>query len=285
MLPDGTTCQVLAGTVCYRNRCLPLRDWLPLMLQMKLWRRWRHTFKLIVANSNAVKRRLMAEGIEPVEVVWNSVPTQPQRSSLASPPTVAFAGRLVRAKGVDVLLQAFAQVVTQVPGARLLLIGEGPKREALSRLIADLQLSSQVSVLGHLLREEVERACAAAWMQAVPSRWAEPFGLVAAEAMMRGTAVVASDSGGLAEIVQDDRTGLLVPPGDAQALAQALVRLLQDRELAERMGSAGREVALACLSEAVYVDRLVQFYQGLCQKGGDACANRNEHSTISDPRT
>ena len=60
MLTDGTTCHVSAGVACYQNGCLPLRDWFPLMLQMKLWRRWREAFNLIVANSEAVKNRLVA---------------------------------------------------------------------------------------------------------------------------------------------------------------------------------------------------------------------------------
>src|SRR5207237_1732610 len=71
LLPDGNLCYSPPGTICYRTGCLPLRDWAPLMLQMKLWRRWRGVFDLVVANSEAVKRRLMAEGIEPVEVVLN----------------------------------------------------------------------------------------------------------------------------------------------------------------------------------------------------------------------
>jgi glycosyltransferase involved in cell wall biosynthesis len=265
MLPDGTACQRPAGAVCYRNHCLPLRDWLPLMLQMRLWRHWRHVFNLIVANSEAIKRRLVAEDIEPVEVVWNGVPIQPQRPPLTSPPTVAFAGRLVREKGVDVLLQAFAKVVTQIPEARLLLAGEGPEQEHLNRLLADLGLSSSVSTLGHLPRPELEQHFAAAWVQAVPSRWAEPFGIVAAEAMMRGTAVVASSSGGLVDIVRDGETGFRIPPDDASALAEALLRLVRDRELAEQMGRAGREVALAHFSEATFVDRFVELYQTLCQ--------------------
>jgi len=265
MLPDGTACQVPLGTICYHNDCLPLRDWLPLMLQMKLWRHWRSAFDLIVANSEAVKRRLVAEGITPVEVVWNGVPIRPARPPLSSPPTVAFAGRLVREKGTDVLVRAFAKVVIQIPEARLLLAGDGPERERLKRLIADLGLSSSVSMLGRLSQSEVERRTAVAWVQAVPSRWAEPFGLVAAEAMMRGTAVVASASGGLTESVRDGQTGFLVPPGDAEALTEASLHLLQDRELAEQMGWAGRETAMAHFSEATFVDRFVQLYQTLHQ--------------------
>ncbi|MCS6859687.1 MAG: glycosyltransferase family 4 protein [Abditibacteriales bacterium] len=228
-LPDGTPCRSQAGVVCYRQRCLPLRDWVPLMLQMKLWRRWRHAFNLIVATSHAVKRCLIAEDIQPVEVVWGGVAVQPPRPPLAFPPTVAFAARLVWEKGADVLLQAFAKVVKGIPEARLLIAGDGPERERLQSMITDWGLSAQVSLLGHLSRADVERHFATAWVQVVPSRWAEPFGLVAAEAMMRGTAVIASSSGGLAEIVRDGQTGFLVPPGNAAALAEALARLLRVR--------------------------------------------------------
>jgi glycosyltransferase involved in cell wall biosynthesis len=266
MLPEGTPCQVRYGTACYHNHCLPLRDWLPLMVQMKLWRQWSSTFDLTVANSEAVKRHLTAWGIEPVEVIWNGVPVQPPRPPLSVPPTVAFAGRLVREKGADVLLRAFARVIAQISDAQLLLIGEGPEREGLNRLIADLEISASVSVPGYMARQEMECRFSTAWVQAVPSRWAEPFGLVAAEAMMRGTAVVASASGGLAEIVRDGKTGFLVPPGDAEALTEALIRLLQDRELAEQMGKAGRKIALAHFSESTFVNRFVQLYETLCQK-------------------
>ena len=263
MLPDGRACQKRAGWVCYRSRCLPARDWLLLMLQMKLWRRWRHSFDLIVANSEAVRQRLTADGIESVEVMWNGVSVRPPRPALAWPPTVAFAGQMARTKGVDVLLSAFVRVVREIPEARLLLAGDGPEREALARLILQLGLSSSTSALGHLPHSELERHFAPAWVQAVPSRWAEPFGLVAAEAMMRGTAVVASNSGGLAEIVRDGRTGFLVPPGDSDRLAEALLRLLRDRELAEKMGRAGREVALSQFSEDCCVEGFLLSYERL----------------------
>jgi len=265
-LPDGNPCEVPAGTVCYHNRCLPLRDWLPLMLQMKLWRRWRNYFNLIVANSEAVKGRLVAEGIEPVEVVWPSIPTRPLRPPLSTPQTVAFAGRLVREKGVDVLIKAFANVAKQIPVSKLLIAGDGPEWKSLNMLISSLELTSNVNMLAHLSRPEVERLFDGAWVQVVPSRWAEPFGLVAAEAMMRGTAVVASAFGGLNEIVKDSKTGFLVPPGSVSALSEALLNILQDRDLAEQMGRAGREVATLHFNEEKYVDRLVQLYQFLCLK-------------------
>ena len=84
------------------------------------------------------------------------------------------------------LLRAFAEVLRQVPKARLLLAGDGPERLSLERLISDAGISANVSLLGHLPRAEVERYFASAWVQVVPSRFAEAFGLVAVDAMMRG---------------------------------------------------------------------------------------------------
>lgn len=99
ILPNGTACQVKMGMPCYQNHCLPLWDWLPLMLQMKLWQRWSSAFNLFVAPSQAVKQHLIEAGINSVEIVWHGTPIQPQRPPLTSPPTVAFAGRMVKEKG------------------------------------------------------------------------------------------------------------------------------------------------------------------------------------------
>jgi glycosyltransferase involved in cell wall biosynthesis len=263
MFPDGHHCQVQAGWVCYDNQCLPLRAMLPQMLRMMLWRCWHEAFNLIVANSEAVRNHFLREVAKPVEVVLNGIPIRPSRPPLSFPPMVAFAGRLVREKGAEVLVRAFARVVKGLPDARLLLAGEGPERNHLKKLIANLNLSQSISMLGHLPHPELERKFSTVWIQAVPSLWEEPFGNVAAESMMRGTAVVASNSGGFMEIVQDGQTGILVPPGDEVALAEALVLLLGNRDLAEQMGRAGREMALKHFSETTYVDKFVQLYEML----------------------
>jgi glycosyltransferase involved in cell wall biosynthesis len=250
-----------------RAGCVPLRDWPPLMLQRSLWRRWRGVFDRIVANSAATKRQLQEAGIEVAEVIWPGVPVLPLSRPLAAEPTVAFAGRLVREKGVDVLLHAFSDVVKQLPAARLILVGDGPERSALGQQVRSLGLAERVEMTGQQSPEETQRRLAGAWVQTVPSRWLEPFGMVAAEAMMRGAAVVASDAGGLPEIVQDGRTGLLVPPGDAGSLAAALVRLLQDAGEADRMGREGRAVAVARFGIEAHVDRFVETYRAVCGAG------------------
>jgi glycosyltransferase involved in cell wall biosynthesis len=145
----------------------------------------------------------------------------------------------------------------RVPAARLIVVGDGPEKFALARLATDLGIRDAVDFAGHLAQPDMERALGAAWVHAVPSRWEEPFGLVAAEAMMRGTAVVASDRGGLTEQVVAGETGFLVPAGDAQALAHALEPVVRDRDFADRLGSAARARASSELTIDRHVDRVV----------------------------
>lgn len=260
MLPDGVRCTFRAGPACHRHGCLTWQSWLPMMAQRTLFRRWRRMFDAFVANSEAVRERLVEDGIGSVTVVPNGTLPRPPRPPLKGPPVFAYAGRLSSEKGVDTLLKAFAELKHSVPEAKLLIAGEGPQRPELHRLAADLGISENVDFLGQLSQEALERRFDAAWAQIVPSLWDEPFGVVAIEAMMRGTAVVASNSGGLRDIVRPEITGLLVPPGDAAALAAAVRALATNRTLCERMGETGRQVALAEYSIQSYADRFVALY-------------------------
>ena len=262
LLPDRSPCRARVGRACRRAGCLPLHAWLPLMLQTRLWLRWRGAFDLIVTNSEAVRRELNADGIEAAAAVWNGVPDCEGRPPLADPPTVGFAGRLVPLKGADVLLRAFALVVAEIPDARLLIVGGGEEREKLSRLARRSGLSRSVEFAGWLAPDEAARRVAGAWAVAVPS-FSEQFSLTAVEALMRGTAVVASAVGGMPEVVRDGETGVLVPAGDARALAEKLLPLLRSRETAERMGAAARRDALARFRLATCVDEFEKLYEAI----------------------
>jgi glycosyltransferase involved in cell wall biosynthesis len=266
MLPGGASCHEPAGEACWRHQCFPGWAWPSAMLQLKLSKRWQASFNLVVANSNATRRRLESEGVHPVEVVWNGVPPRALRGPLAEHPTVAFAGRLLWEKGTDLLIDAFALVLARFPEAKLLIAGDGAERSNIVSQINRLGLQSQVRLLGHIPRHDLEREFANAWVQVVPSRWEEPFGLVAAEALMRGMAVIASNTGGLAEFVRHDDTGILVAPQDTGALAEALQALLGNSELAGCMGLRGRAFALQHLTEDIFVDRFVGLYELLCHR-------------------
>ena len=259
LLPDGTRCTDPWGRACLRHRCLTPQTWAAKTLQLGLVRRWRGAFDRVLALSGAVRRRLEEDGWGDVEVLPNGVDERPARPPLTGPPTLLFAGRLVREKGADVAVAALAEL----PGVRLLVAGAGPQAGALAEQARRLGVADRVRLLGHVDRAVLERHADVAWVQVVPGRWEEPFGNVVTEAMMRGTAVVASDLGGPGETVRPGVTGALVPPGDAAALAAALRPLVGDRALAERQGRAGRDVALTSYSQARVLDRVEQVHREL----------------------
>lgn len=176
----------------------------------------------VIAVSSALADEARALGADAVTVVPNGVELPPEPGVEAEPAYVLFAGRLAPEKGVEELAAAAAD------GLPLVVAGDGPLR----RLLPD--------ALGFVPRPELERLLAGAAAVAVPSR-REGFGLLCAEAMAYGRAVVATDVGGLRDLVRDGETGLLVPPRDPVALRAALERLLADADLRARLGAAARE--------------------------------------------
>lgn len=274
MLPDRSSCQVRQGSVCASNRCISKLDSTLLGLQAKLLNRWRRHIDVTVANSEAVRRRLEADDFGPCEVIHNGIPifdqARVQANSLSPHPKVVFAGRLVNTKGVDILLTAFARVLTQFPTAELMLAGSGPESTRLKTLAVDLGIADSVTFLGTESRCELDVKFADAWVQAVPSVWEEPFGLVAVEAMMRGIPVIATATGGLTEIVENGETGLLIAPGKSDELANAIATLLSNKQLAVKLGQQAREVALAKFSHDAFVDKFLSLYiqlsKGNCQE-------------------
>jgi glycosyltransferase involved in cell wall biosynthesis len=220
---------------------------------------------LVVAVSSAVARRLVAgHGVaaEKVRVLLPAVlPHVPAPVDLpvARRPLVGTVGRLVPGKGVDVLLRALAGAALADTGAGCLVVGDGPERCALERLAAELGVRDRVAFAGW--REDARDLVAALDVLAVPSR-EDGSPLVVLEALGAGVPVVGSRVGGIPEQVTDGREGLLVAPGDAGALGEALARVLRDAPLRSALAAAGRVRAERC-GHAEMVDALAGHYQRL----------------------
>lgn len=151
---------------------------------------------------------------------------------LPAKPSVLFVGVLERYKNVHGLAEAWRLAAPRVPGATLRVVGRGHERELVERLVRDLP--EQTSWTERLEPAEVAAALDEATALVLPS-FSEGLPRVAMEAFARGRPVVGSRAGGIPDIVEDGVSGLLVPPGDAGALADALVRVLSDHALAERL--------------------------------------------------
>ena len=161
--------------------------------------------------------------------------TEKPPAPLPERPTVLFVGMLEAYKNIDGLAEAWRRVVRERPDALLVIVGEGSRRDVVQELVAELP--QNVEHIERLLPEGVSEQMDRCTVLVLPSR-SEGLGRVLVESMARGRGIVASRVGGIPDVVRDDEEALLVEPGDVGELSAALVRILADRSLAERLGQA-----------------------------------------------
>lgn len=204
---------------------------------------------------------VIPNGIDPGE--WTTSPARRRRKrDEFGTPLVVYCGRLEDEKGVQVLIDALPLLREQVPDARAVVIGTG---SALARLKARVQrrrLGSAVTFTGYISDDDVRAIVAAADVAVVPSLY-EPFGLVALEAMALGAPVIVSRTGGLARIVEDGRTGWLVAPGDAAALARAIEEVLSSPRVARARATAARAVVAERYGWVAIAERTDSVYRSV----------------------
>lgn len=169
-------------------------------------------------------------------------------------PRVVCLARLVPEKGVDLAVKAFPAVLDRFPAARLVVAGEGGERGPLDELVGRLGLEGSVEFLGPVEPGHVPALLDSATVVVVPSRWVEPFGLVALEAALMARPVVATRTGGLAEIVVDGETGFLVDREAPNSIAEGVIALLESPVKAQHMATRARQRALDEFGWEQFVD-------------------------------
>lgn len=190
------------------------------------------------------------------QVVNHFVDVREMQVKQAAGGPVVYAGRLSREKGIDVLVEAMGRMG---PGARLEVAGDGPERAALESL-AEQRAPGRVRFHGRLPREALHDLVRRGSVVAVPSRWYENQPMAVLEAFACGVPVVASDLGGLPELVTPGVDGLVVPPNDPAALAAALTAMLADAGAALAMGAAAREMVEQAFTPEEHLARLDEVY-------------------------
>ncbi|MDQ2919496.1 MAG: glycosyltransferase family 4 protein [Verrucomicrobiota bacterium] len=230
LLPNDSLCNVKAGWNCCRNGCVNPIHWVRDQPRYGRIRAGVRRVARVLACSEYVKQELARNGIgSEVEKLPVPAPMAKFHRQPARDPVFVFYGRLEREKGVDLLLRAFAQLCRVFPKARLRIIGHGLLWERLETIAAELGLTSTVEFFGWLSMTEIEEKLHDAWAVVVPSLWAEPLGLVAIEAIVRGVPVIASKIGGLAEIVEEGVSGLLFQNNSEVALLECLSAIASRR--------------------------------------------------------
>lgn len=190
-----------------------------------------------------------------IETIHNGVPdvaVEPLPRTREQP-TIGFVGRLAEEKGVDLLLQA----VRDLPGAVTVVVGDGPERPRLEALAAELGLDGRVEFAGW--SDDVRRLLPTFDLLVQPSR-REGFGISIVEAMLAEVAVVATDAGGMAEVVADGVSGRTVPAENVPALSAAIGDLLADEPLRRELGARGRQIALQHFSAEAMAGSFARLY-------------------------
>ena len=179
---------------------------------------------------------------------------------LEDEPLVATAIRLVKRKGPGHLVAAFSKVLENIPNAKLAIAGKGPEMDNLRAQIKRLRIEKSVFILGALLHAKVAELMSAANVFVLPSLM-ESFPLTAVEAMAVGVPIVCPRIGGIPEIVTEQSNGLMFPPADDDALADAIVRVLEDRRLASHLRKNGLKTAREKFSWEVAASRTLEIYE------------------------
>jgi glycosyltransferase involved in cell wall biosynthesis len=264
-----------------------------------LVRRLTPSMDRLIAVSRAIIAKLVAEGrtAAPVELVYNGVDLQKYEYTDAcctlpeeygfpeGTPLVGVVARLEPEKGHRTLLDAWPRVIERVPNAKLMIVGEGSQRAALEDQAEELNLLGEdcsgdrcvgtrrarpgAKVLFTGLRDDVPAVTAALDVAVLPS-YREAQGLALLEAMALRRPVVATNVGGVPEMIENERTGLLVPPRDPEALGDAIARLLTDHPLADMLARAGHDFVHANFS----LDEMVRAISAIYDDGAVVAAAR-----------
>jgi glycosyltransferase involved in cell wall biosynthesis len=228
----------------------------------------------IIAVSQCVSSALTNSGLQAgdITVISDGVPTgnlssqadrfEARRSMGLEPDTLLIGciAALTPDKGQEILIRAFAHIRVRYPGCQLLLVGDGPCRTKLAALVRELDLDGAVHFTGFL--ENIQNAYAAVNLFAFLAQ-AEALGTALLLAMANALPVVASALGGIPEVVEDGKNGLLLKDQNPEAVASAIVRLFSDPAFAASLGGAARETILARFSQEIMVKQTLSLYENL----------------------
>lgn len=171
---------------------------------------------------------------------------------------ILFVGQVIRGKGVDLLLRALQHVSSPWHAT---VVGTGNHLESCKRLATELGINEHVHFAGWVPHQELEPLYANAAMMVVPSRWPEPFGMVGIEAMARGRPVVGFAVGGIPDWLEHGKTGFLVAEADTAAMAEAIERILENRDLRSKLGEAAAQRVQQRYQPQLYLQQLMRILE------------------------
>lgn len=229
----------------------------------------------IIAISRAVKINLIESGVpaDMITIIYNGIDTtkfegikgtlRKELNTAPDIPIIGMVARLVPEKGYEYAINAFYRVLKDYPNALLVIIGSGSLEKSLKNMCSELGIENNVVFMGY--RQDVENLMAD-FDLFVLSSVSEGLGLSLLEAMALGKPVVATITGGIPEVIKDGTNGLLVQPGNDVYLAENMVKILSDRDLARRLGDEAKKTVVEKFSSKTMIEKTEKVYQEVLQR-------------------
>jgi len=259
VLSSGRICRERGVRACVRCGCYPTIAIPWLWAREHLIARYQHHIDLAIAPSSWILQDLRSLRLPRCTRLPTGVPLQSSMSHNGNG-SILYVGRLAPVKGVEVLIAAMKLIRQQKPDTRLLVAGDGPSRRDLQELVEKEGLNGAIEFLGWIASDSLRKLHSSASVLAVPSYF-ENLPTVVVEAQALGTPVVASNVGGIPDLIRDGETGLLAEPGDAEELARQICYMLDNPDHAQQMARQAREFVERECSMDVHVDRLLELYR------------------------
>lgn len=266
LLPDfRTICTRRVGINCLFTGCLFRyydTPWNALIKKHREIQIHKQLSKIIVA-SQYMKKLLIQNGLpsEKITVLpyfTNMAPTEDSLSYPSNENIILYVGLIHFVKGVDYLIAALQHVKTDF---RAIIIGQGSYLKEYKKFAQELGVEDRITFMGWIPNEKLGYYYQKASLLVVPSFWIEAFGIIGIEAMAHARPVVAFNTGGISDWLENGETGFLVERGDVQALAEKITLLLENKTLAKKMGEHGRFKTLQQYQLDTHVETLLRIYQ------------------------
>lgn len=221
--------------------------------------------QVITAISRHTARELIGITSKKIPVIPFSTPIREKPGTVSDDKVIIFVGRAVQRKGVDYLIKAFALIKDEIPH-RLVIVGDGPERPSWEKLARDVDKSNRIEFTGWITDRELSDRYRTSSFFVLPAVYdkhgdTEGLGVVMIEAMSYTKPVIASNVGGIADVVEDGVNGILVPTGNVAILAQAMKKLATDKALCLKMGTAAKKIVDERFNWDKITERMIALYE------------------------
>ena len=261
---DGSNCELGIGIKCYLRGCVPFHYYLLYTnLRRRYWKYLKDSVSLYQCPSNFIKKKAEGVGLNPTIHIPNCVDYEYINIDQArhqGDPTILFVGNISEPKGVMYLPDMLMKIKKNIKNVKLVICGNGRLMDKIKKEFRKRNLQDNVIFNGFLENIKLINEYKKAHVLVIPSIWAETCGIVGLEALACGIPVVATKVGGIPEWLKDGETGFIVPPRNADILAEKVVELLKNRDMRIFFGEKGRKYIMENYRPEIYLSKVFEYY-------------------------